>query len=311
MGPTAAGKTGLAIQWHAEFPVSLLSVDSALVYRDLNIGAGRPSPDELARAPHHLIDLRPIWEPYSAAEFARDANRQLAHAWDGGRLPVLVGGTNLYFKALLEGISTLPAADQDVRRQLLEEAAATGWEVLHARLASLDPQAAERIHPNDPQRIQRALEVHALTGRTMTQLQQEQRPQPLQARLLKIIWAPLDRQWLHDRIAARFHQMLEAGLVDEVAALRSEDQVHRSLPAMRSVGYRQVWEYLEGECTKEEMIERAIAATRQLAKRQYTWLRKQEQSIWLDPTEPRSWGQARELVEKFLVRPHNNPGRAD
>lgn len=300
MGPTAAGKTDLAIQWSGKLPVSLISVDSALVYRGLNIGAGRPSAQELAAAPHALIDLREVWESYSAAEFAQDAKGLLDSAWAADRHPVLVGGTMLYFKALLEGISTLPAADPQVRQQLLEEAQNLGWDRLHAQLASVDPDAARRIHPNDPQRIQRALEVYRITGEAMTALQQRERPQALDAELLKIIWAPSDRQWLHDRIAVRFHRMLSAGLIDEVAELRKSEQVHADLPAMRSVGYRQVWEYLDGECTREEMIERAIAATRQLAKRQYTWLRKQKQCLWLDPREPRSVALAQESVEKFI-----------
>lgn len=311
MGPTAAGKTDLAIRWASEFSVSLLSVDSALVYRGLDIGAGRPSAKELAAAPHELIDLREIWEPYSAADFVQDATRQLHRAWDGASLPVLVGGTMLYFKALLEGISTLPAANPRVREQLLEEAQREGWDGLHARLSEIDPEAARRIHPNDPQRIQRALEVYRITGRTMTALQQLQRPQPLEAQILKIIWAPADRQWLHERIAARFHRMLSDGLIDEVSQLRQSERVHADLPAMRSVGYRQVWEYLEGKCTKDEMIERAVAATRQLAKRQYTWLRKQKQSLWLDPREPESIALAHESVEKFISRPHNRKRRAE
>jgi len=260
MGPTAAGKTRLAMELTGCFPCTIVSVDSVMVYRGLDIGSGKPDAAQLARAPHRLIDIRDPTEPYSAAEFRRDALREIAAIQAQGRIPLLVGGTGLYFRALQRGLTALPGADPALRARLESEARAAGWATLHARLARVDPQAARRIHPHDPQRIQRALEVWELTGRRLSALWVEQAgAPPLAAR--KIILEPCDRSRLHHRIANRFDRMLSQGLVAEVAALRGRPGIHAGLPAMRAVGYRQVWEYLAGECDLNSMVSRAVTAT--------------------------------------------------
>ena len=288
MGPTASGKTACALELAQRHGGEIVSVDSALVYRGLDIGAAKPSADELAQVPHHLIDLREPWQPYSAAEFARDARAAIDDVVARGRLPILAGGTGLYFRALLEGLADMPEADEAIRAQLTSEADAMGWAALHARLATLDPEAAARIHATDAQRIQRALDVHMRSGRPISQRQREARGERLPLRVLKLVLAPAERAVLHERIARRFDAMLAAGFLDEVRRLRAlpELQAHPrplDLPALRAVGYRQAWEHLDGACDAAEFRARAIAATRQLAKRQFTWLRGELDARWFDP----------------------------
>jgi tRNA dimethylallyltransferase len=248
MGPTASGKTGLAVELAQRFPVELISVDSALVYRDMNIGTAKPDADTLARAPHHLIDIIPPTESYSAAQFRSDALRLMAEITARGNIPLLVGGTMLYFKALEGGLSNLPQADAEVRRQLEEEAAIHGWPSLHAKLAEVDPLTASRLEPGDSQRIQRALEVHRLTGRPMSEHFIAEEAQPFPYRLLKLALLPSDRAVLHHRIAERFNAMLAQGLVEEVRHLRTVyPSLNMTMPSMRCVGYRQAWEYLDSQ----------------------------------------------------------------
>ena len=273
LGPTAIGKSALAYALAEELPITVISVDSAQIYRRMDIGTGKPSAEEQARVPHRLIDLREPWESYSAAEFVSDAMAAIAQAHRDGRLPVLVGGTHLYFRALARGLSPLPAADPALRTRLAEELAERGAEEIHQRLRTLDPLAAERIHPNDPQRLLRALEVIELSGKRLSE-QQNQRPDgglPLLACAL----LPDDRHQLHQRIAQRLDAMLAAGFLAEVEALAADPRNHVDSPAMRSVGYRQLLAHLSGEWDLAEARDRAIYATRQLAKRQLTWLRKE------------------------------------
>ena len=290
MGPTASGKTALALDWAERFGGEVVSVDSALVYRGLDIGAAKPDAAEQARARHHMLDLRDPWESYSAADFARDARAAIDDIVARGRLPILAGGTGLYFRALLEGLAEMPAADTGNRAVIEAEARERGWPALHAELAKVDPSAAARIGPGDPQRIQRALEVWRITGRAISDWQAEsvhaRRRLPL--KVLKLIVAPADRGVLHARIARRFDAMLDAGFLDEVRALRALPRLRDhpaplDLPAIRAVGYRQAWEYLDGRGDAAGMRERGIAATRQLAKRQLTWLRGELDTRWFDP----------------------------
>lgn len=280
-GPTAAGKTALAIEMVEALNCDIISVDSAMIYRGMDIGTAKPSAAELARAPHQLIDICDPVESYSAAQFAADAKQAIDASLAAGRTPLLVGGTMLYFKALLEGFSALPESDAAVRSSLQAELEASGTVELHQQLADIDPVSAGRIHPNDPQRILRALEVHRLTGNTMTELSQE-RHGALAHNVLQLAVAPASRAVLHDRIAQRFRSMLEQGFVDEVRALKARGDLHLDLPSMRSVGYRQAWQYLDGELTEAELVERGVIATRQLAKRQLTWLRGWTGVQWLD-----------------------------
>lgn len=274
MGPTACGKTAIAADLVQDFPFEIISVDSALVYRGLDIGSGKPDAATLARAPHRLIDIRDPAEPYSAAEFRRDALAELRAVLARGKVPLLVGGTMLYFRVLRDGLADMPSATPEIRRRLLAQAEAEGWQALHQRLQQVDPAAARRIHPNDPQRLQRALEVYEVSGQPLSDLQLQGRPRDdLPCRLIFLGLVPQDRARLHEQIAHRFRSMLAAGFVDEVVALRSRGDLHPDLPSIRSVGYRQVWDYLEGHCDHPTMVERGIAATRQLAKRQLTWLR--------------------------------------
>ena len=276
MGPTASGKTDLAIFLTEHFPVDIISVDSALVYKGLNIGSAKPSAEELAKAPHRLLDVVDPSEPYSAARFRKDALREIAGIIKAGRIPLLVGGTMLYFRALLEGLSDLPESDEATRSKIAEQASHVGWEKMHQRLAEIDAEAAERIHPNDPQRISRALEVYEMTGKPMSELQKEQKAKPLPYEVLKLALIPSDRAVLHQRIEKRFQLMLEEGLIEEVKTLRDRGDLHEDLPAIRAVGYRQVWDYLESRLDYTEMQERGVIATRQLAKRQLTWLRSEK-----------------------------------
>jgi len=293
MGPTASGKTELAIALRERFPVDIISVDSALVYRGMDIGTAKPDAATLARAPHALIDIRNPAEAYSAAEFRTDALAAMAASAAVGRAPLLVGGTMLYFRALSRGLADLPSADPEVRAALEAEAREHGWPALHRRLAALDPAVAARVHPNDPQRIQRALEVIELTGRPLSELQREQERRSLPYRVLRVIARPQPRAVLHQRIERRFAAMLEQGFLDEVRALRARGDLHRELPSMRSVGYRQAWSFLEGEIDHATMCRKAVVATRQLAKRQLTWLRQETDALCYDPTK--------ESEQKFVI----------
>ena len=275
MGPTACGKTRVAVELAQQMPVELISVDSALVYRGLDIGSGKPDAATLAQAPHRLIDIRDPAEPYSAADFRKDALEEMRGIVARGKVPLLVGGTMLYFKALREGLAEMPSAAPDVRARILDLAQKEGWAAVHQRLQQVDPVAAKRIHPNDPQRLQRALEVYEISGRSMSELHAE-KPSgdapDLPCKLIFLAMLP-DRAALHEAIARRFHAMLDAGFVAEVSKLRVRGDLNPNMPALRSVGYRQVWEYLDGKYDYTTMIDKGIAATRQLAKRQYTWLR--------------------------------------
>ncbi len=274
LGPTASGKTACALALARELPVEIISVDSALVYRDMSIGTAKPSADELATCPHHLIDLISPEEAYSAARFRADAARLMAEITARGRIPLLTGGTMLYFKALRDGLSDLPAADAAMRRAIDEHAAARGWPEVHAELARLDPDAAARLEPTDAQRIQRALEIVRVTGRPLAASYANKENDALPCRLLTIAIAPSDRSVLHARIAKRFDAMLHAGFVDEVRQLRRQYRLTPDMPSMRCVGYRQAWEYLDGGIGYQELQFKGIAATRQLAKRQLTWQRQ-------------------------------------
>ena len=282
MGPTASGKTGLAVELCQRFPVEIISVDSALVYRGMDIGTAKPDAETLKLAPHRLIDIRDAAEAYSAAEFCADALREMRSITAAGKIPLLVGGTMLYFRALEYGLSELPAADPQVRKRLEQQAAEIGWSGMHELLRQKDPQAASRIHPNDPQRIQRALEVISVSGESMSDLYDKTSAYTLDYRLQKIVISPEPRSVLHQRIEQRFDLMIAAGFVDEMKSLFARSDLNPALPSMRAVGYRQAWEWLEGKCTFDEMREKAIVATRQLAKRQLTWLRRESASVWYD-----------------------------
>jgi len=274
MGPTASGKTDLAIELAQQLPIDLVSVDSTQVYRQMNIGSGKPDADTLARFPHRLIDINDPSEPYSAADFRSDAFSHIEDIVQRQRIPLLVGGTMLYFKVLRDGLARLPGASQAIRAEIENRAAVEGWQSIHNELARVDPPAAKRIHPNDPQRLQRALEVYLLTGKPLTELHQNRYDQAnLPFRLVFLALMPEDRSQLHQRIEHRFRHMLKSGLVEEVRLLRDREDLHPGLPSIKSVGYRQVWQYLEGELNYDAMLERGIIATRQLAKRQHTWLR--------------------------------------
>lgn len=280
MGPTASGKTALALEIAKQIPAEIISVDSALVYRQMDIGTAKPTPEELAIAPHHLIDIIDPLENYSAADFRTDALTLIPQIIAKGRLPILVGGTMLYYKALIEGISPLPEADADVRQDIECDAERIGWDGLHQQLAEFDPVSAARIHPNDPQRINRAIEVYRLTGKSMTELT-ETKGEPLPYQVRQFAIAPHERSMLHERIAQRFELMLQQGFEQEVRQLHQRGDLHPGLPSIRCVGYRQMWEYLDGLVTYDEMVYRGIAATRQLAKRQLTWLRSWPDLQWL------------------------------
>jgi tRNA dimethylallyltransferase len=282
MGPTASGKTGVAVELVQRLPVELISVDSALVFRDMDIGTAKPDAATLARAPHHLIDIIDPTEAYSAAAFRRDALRLMADITARGKIPLLVGGTMLYFKALREGLSPLPQADAALRAELDAEIAQHGIEHLHAKLAEVDAETAARLHSTDTQRIQRAMEIYRLSGQPMSVLIKHQEQDKLPYRFLSIALTPSDRAVLHQRIAVRFQQMLKDGLVDELRGLREKYPLHPNMTSMRCVGYRQAWEYMDGEITEAELLEKGIAATRQLAKRQLTWLRSTPDVIELD-----------------------------
>ena len=280
MGPTASGKTALAMELYQRIPSELISVDSALIYRGMDIGTAKPTAEEQALAPHQLIDILDPVQAYSAADFRTDALRLIADSHSRGKTAILVGGTMLYYRTLLQGISPLPEADAQIRLQIEQEAAEQGWAALHRQLAEIDPVSAARIHPNDPQRINRALEVFRISGKSMTELtadKGEAFPYPVQ----QFAIVPDDRAELHQRIAVRFRQMLLQGFADEVQRLMQRPDLHLDLPSMRCVGYRQMWLYLSGQISEAEMTEQGIAATRQLAKRQLTWLRSWPDLCWL------------------------------
>ncbi|WP_202803555.1 tRNA (adenosine(37)-N6)-dimethylallyltransferase MiaA [Gayadomonas joobiniege] len=281
MGPTASGKTALALAISERIPCEIISVDSALVYRGMDIGTAKPSEQERSLVPHHLIDILDPAQTYSAADFRLDALKLIEQIHARGKTPLLVGGTMLYFKALLEGLSPLPAADAKVRSELAQEAEICGWTGLHAQLAAIDPQSAAKIHPNDPQRINRALEVYRISGQTMSELtagQDSVFPYPV----MQLAIGPQDRAVLHQRIEQRFRQMLAQGFEAEVLKLYQRGDLNADLPSIRCVGYRQMWDYLEKKSNYDEMTFRGIVATRQLAKRQMTWLRGWPNINWLD-----------------------------
>lgn len=299
MGPTGAGKTDAAMALAERLPVEIVSVDSAMVYRGLDIGSAKPSPSVLARYPHHLVDIVDPSEPYSAGEFLRDVVPLMAQIRARGRWPLLVGGTMLYFRALQAGMASLPAADPGVRAALSADAATLGWPGMHARLASIDPAAAARIAPQDAQRIQRALEVHALTGQTLSSLQQQSLKTAKPDDYLRLVLAPAEKATLDARLAQRFDGMLAAGFLAEVRALHSRGDLTADLPALRAVGYRQLWMHLDGACDLATARELSIIATRQLAKRQYTWLRSEPDATWVSPHEDGATDKLCQFIEKW------------
>lgn len=296
LGPTASGKTDLAVELCKKLPCEIISVDSALVYRGMDIGTAKPEPDLLKQFPHRLVDIRDPAEPYSASNFREDALSAMAEISCKGKIPLLVGGTMLYFKVLLQGIGDLPAADEEVRKKINEDAAQFGWPYVHQQLAEVDLVSAERIHPTDPQRLQRALEVYRISGVTMTQWRERQQQQHLPYRLYQFALTPTERSVLHQRIERRFQLMLEKGFIEEVKGLYQRCDLSPELPAIRAVGYRQVWDYLDGKLDYDEMIERGVIATRQLAKRQYTWLRSWQDLQWIY-TDRKTTGQSGEQLE--------------
>ncbi|EFM86687.1 tRNA Delta(2)-isopentenylpyrophosphate transferase [Actinobacillus pleuropneumoniae serovar 11 str. 56153] len=297
MGPTASGKTDLAIALRQTLPVEVISVDSALIYKGMDIGTAKPSKAELELAPHRLIDILDPSESYSAMNFREDALREMAEITASGRIPLLVGGTMLYYKALLEGLSPLPSADPEIRAEIEAKAEQIGWSGLHRELLAIDPIAGKRINPNDSQRINRALEVFYITGKTMTELTAQQ-GDSLPYNVLQFAIAPQDRAVLHQRIEQRFYKMMELGFQQEVEKLRARSDLHKDLPSIRCVGYRQMWEYLDGDISLDEAIYKGICATRQLAKRQITWLRGWNSEItWLDSLDPTS--SKLKMIEKI------------
>lgn len=283
MGPTAVGKTDLAVHLVQALPLEIISVDSAMIYRGMDLGTAKPDGEILARAPHHLLDILDPADSYSAARFAEDARRLMDDITARGRVPLLVGGTMLYFRALDFGLDVLPEADAGLRAQIDRMAAEQGWESLHRELARVDPDAAARIHPNDPQRLQRALEVYRLTGRPLSSFQAGRLVSRLPYRMLRIGLLPADRTRLRERIATRFLRMLDLGFIAEVEALKRRGDLHPGLPSMRAVGYRQVLDHLNGKLDHDSMVTAAVTATRQLAKRQMTWLRSYPDLVLLDP----------------------------
>ncbi len=309
MGPTASGKSAYALELAERLGGEIVSVDSALVYRGLDIGAAKPTAAERVQVPHHLLDLRDPWQPYSAAEFARDARSAIKAIIARGKLPILAGGTGLYFRALLQGLADMPEADHEVRAGIASEAGVRGWAALHTELSLIDPAAAARIHATDAQRIQRALEVYRLSGRPISDWQREAARTKLPLKVLKIVVAPRQRATLHARIERRFDAMLADGLLGEVRALRASPQLAAhphplDLPALRAVSYRQAWEHLDGACDAATFRTRAIAATRQLAKRQFTWLRGELDARVFDPVIQRT--QLDAAVDGFMDAPARN-----
>jgi tRNA dimethylallyltransferase len=299
MGPTASGKSSLAMALAQHLPVEVVSVDSAQVYRCMNIGTAKPTLDERSQVPHHLIDILDPSEPYSAARFCTDAAQKIEEIRARGKLPLLVGGTMLYFRSLLHGLADLPAASAQFRAQIEAEAAQKGWPALHARLAKVDPQSAARLAPNDKQRIQRALEIYELSGVAASEAYRSSpRTSSLKAQPLRFALEFVDRAELHRRIEHRVHAMMEQGFLDEVKLLRARGDLHPDLPSIRSVGYRQLWRHLDGEWSLDEAVQRAIFASRQLAKRQLTWLRSETGHVRLDAAS----GQLVDAALAHLVR---------
>ncbi len=301
MGPTAIGKTAVAVELVQRMPLEIISVDSALIYRGMDVGTAKPDQATLSIAPHHLIDICEPTEIYSAAQFRHDALQAIREIHSENKIPLLVGGGMLYFRALEEGLSELPKANPEVRKQLDQEAEALGWAAMHKRLQHIDPESAERIHPNDPQRIQRALEVYEITGYPISQLQRQELTAPLNYPLLKLILTTESRTKLHGRIEQRFDEMLRTGLVEEVRRLKKVDGMHLGLPSARAVGYRQVWEHVDGQCDSAEMRKRGIVATRRYAKRQMTWLRKQKNAKVFDAFDDNTIENVTYCVQQFIA----------
>mgnify|MGYP000723804259 CR=1 FL=1 len=298
MGPTASGKTALAFELFDHLPCDIISVDSALVYRDMDIGTAKPTADELAKYPHRLINIRDPKESYSAADFCQDALKEIAEIRAKGRIPLLVGGTMMYFKSLIEGISPLPQADTEVRKLIEQQAKEKGWQALHQELVEIDPKAGGRIHQNDPQRITRALEVFRLTGHTLSQLT-EIKGDRVSGNVLQFAIAPKERSVLHARIEQRYQQMISQGFAAEVVKLIARNDLHEDLPSIRCVGYRQMWQHLHDKCDHDEMVFKGICATRQLAKRQLTWLRNWPDLQWLDMESKNNLQQILSSVSKL------------
>lgn len=298
MGPTGAGKTDLALELASALPLEIVSVDSAMVYRGMDIGTGKPSAEILHRHPHHLVDILDPAQAYSAGQFIRDARAAIDQIYSRGKLPLLVGGTMLYFRALRRGLAELPEADLAIRGAIDAQAAQEGWPALHRELSTIDPVAAARIQPNDSQRIQRALEVFRISGKTLTELQAATTIPDASLRFHTFAWVPGDRERLYEGIARRFDAMMQAGLLDEVARLHRRDDLHADLPSIRSVGYRQLWEHLEGAVSLEEAQRNAILATRHLARRQLVWLRAEQEIRWIDALE----SSAGALIQRELAR---------
>ena len=297
MGPTASGKTGLSLELAEALPVEIISVDSAQVYRGLDIGSAKLDTTTRERIPHHLVDILDPAEIYSAARFREDALRLIDEIRSRGRMPLLVGGTMLYYRALQQGLSELPSADGVLRARIEEEADGLGWPAMHARLAQKDPETAARLHPNDQQRVQRALEIIELTGLSPTAFYAQPKGSGIDGRVVKIALNPPQRSELHARIETRFQQMMQAGFLEEVMRLKARGDLHDDLPAIRAVGYRQLWEHLQGECSLSEAVQRGIAATRQFAKRQLTWLRSEKELHWLDPASGNLLQKSLELLK--------------
>ena len=302
MGPTATGKTDLAIELCKQLPCDIISVDSALVYKGMDIGTAKPDRETLTDFPHRLIDIRDPSESYSAAEFRTDALSEMAQISTAGRIPLLVGGTMLYFKALRDGLATLPESDPTIREQISQLADNKGWDEVHRQLAQVDPVSAQRIHPNDPQRLQRALEIYRISGQTLTELQAKQvRENVLPYDLTTLAIIPNNRTTLHQRIEFRFRQMIEQGFIDEVQELFERPELNLNLPSIRAVGYRQVWQYLEGTFDHEQMIEKGIVATRQMAKRQLTWLRNNWQFERLSMEDPEKLRETLKICSSITI----------
>ncbi|WP_417598161.1 tRNA (adenosine(37)-N6)-dimethylallyltransferase MiaA [Oceanospirillum sp.] len=303
MGPTAAGKTDLAVHLSEEHNCDIISVDSALIYRGMDIGTAKPDAETLARAPHRLIDIRDPAESYSAAEFREDALREMSDIQASGKIPLLTGGTMMYYKRLYDGVADLPSANAEVREQLDAWAEKDGLKALHDRLKEIDPVSAERIHPNDPQRLQRALEVYELSGKSLTEHwhEQKQNRESFPFRVLSLAVNPTDRRLLHERIAQRFHLMLAQNFLAEVETLRARKDLHLGLPSIRSVGYRQAWEYLDGQYDYDTLVHKGIVSTRQLAKRQITWLRSWPELNWLPAEAPNLRDLALKKLESSLI----------
>jgi len=304
MGPTASGKTEIAISLCQRFPFDIVSVDSALVYRGMDIGTAKPDAKTLRDTPHRLIDIRDPEESYSAGDFVRDARIEMNAIHSAGRVPLLVGGTMMYFRALMRGIAELPSADEQIRAAIDADAAELGWPAMHGRLCEVDPTAAERIDPNDSQRIQRALEVYLASGRPLSDWHRSMPAQqwPVDVRFIRLALQPASRAILHERIERRLDRMLHGGFLDEVRTLMRRPQLNRDTPSMRAVGYRQIWEHLAGECTFAEGRYRALVATRQLAKRQITWLRSEQELFSFDPLESLTIDAISENLANLLNR---------